>query len=67
MRAARYLDLRQQIHKKDSIINTVTLNAFLHNPDYSPSAPVMRSISDTYSLLLTDLNRAIGEAKDAKA
>lgn len=64
-KASRYLALRQQLHKKDSIVNTVTLNAFLHNPNYSPSPRDMRDISDTYATLLTDLNRAIGEAKDS--
>ncbi|KGN41867.1 hypothetical protein [Knoellia aerolata] len=63
MKAARYLDLRQQLNQRDSLINTVTLNAFLHSSTYQPSAPNMRTISDTYSVLLTDLNRAIGEAK----
>lgn len=65
MKASRYLGLRQQLNKKDSIVNTVTLNAFLHNPAYSPSAPDMRAISDTYSILLSDLNRAIRDAKDS--
>ena len=64
-KASRYLSIRQEIDKKDSLINTVTLNAFLHNPDYFPSATNMRTISDTYAVLLTDLNKAIGEAKDA--
>lgn len=63
MKAGRYLALRQQINQKDSLVNTVTLNAFLHSSTYFPSAPNMRAISDTYSVLLTDLNRAIGEAK----
>lgn len=64
MKAHRYLGLRQQINQRDSLVNTETLNAFLHSPTYLPSAPVMRSVSDTYSVLLSDLNRAIGEAKD---
>lgn len=64
MRATRYLNLRQQISQRDSLVNTETLNAFLHSSTYTPSAPAMRSISDTYSVLLNDLNRAIGEARD---
>jgi hypothetical protein len=64
-KASRYLGLRQQLNKKDSIVNTVTLNAFLHNPAYSPSAPDMRAISDTYSILLVDINGAIRDAKDS--
>lgn len=67
MRASRYLTLRQELNKKDSLINTVTLNAFLHDPHYVPSAPNMRDISDTYSVLLNDLNQAIGDAKDPSA
>lgn len=67
MKATRYLTLRQELHKRDSLINTVTLNAFLHDPHYVPSAPNMRDISDTYSVLLNDLNQAISEAKDPSA
>lgn len=63
-KAQRYLTLRQELNKKDSLINTETLNAFLHNPSYSPSAPAMRAISDAYSDFLTDLNARVGEAKD---
>lgn len=62
-KANRYLGLRQQLNQKDSLVNTVTLNAFLHNSSYHPSAPNMRAISDTYTVLLNDLNQAIGEAK----
>lgn len=61
-KASRYLALRQQLNQRDSIVDTVTLNAFLHSATYSPDARVLRDISDTYSVLLTDLNRAIGEA-----
>lgn len=64
-KARRYLDLRTQLAQKDSLVNTSTLNAFLHNPHYSPSAPDMRAISDKYSVMLSDLNRRIGEAKEA--
>lgn len=64
-KAERYLQLRQELNKKDSLINTLTLNAFLHNPNYSPSPPDMRAISDTYSVLLTDINGAIRDAKDS--
>ncbi|GAA1133109.1 hypothetical protein [Nocardioides aquiterrae] len=64
-KAARYLALRQEIGKKDSLVNTATLNAFLHSSTYMPSAPTMRTISDTYTTLLIDLNKAIGDAKDA--
>jgi hypothetical protein len=67
MKAQRYLGLRQQINQKDSLISTETLNAFLHSPTYVPSAPAMRTISDTYSVLLTDLNRVMGDARDADA
>lgn len=67
MKASRYLTLRQELNKRDSLINTVTLNAFLHDPHYVPSAPNMRDISDTYSVLLNDLNQAIGDAKDPSA
>jgi len=41
------------------------LNAFLHNPNYSPSPPDMRAISDVYSVLLTDINAAVRDARDA--
>lgn len=67
LKASRYLGLRQELNKKDSIINTVTLNAFLHDPHYMPSAPAMRTISDTYTVLLNDLNKAVAEAKDPLA
>lgn len=65
-KAQQYLNLRQEINKKDSIINTVTLNAFLHSPHYSPSGPTMRAISDTYTTLLNGVDQAISDAKESK-
>ncbi|MFB4280731.1 hypothetical protein ACBJ59_35960 [Nonomuraea sp. MTCD27] len=59
----RYKDIRNQVGAPDSIIGGSTLNAFLHNPNYFPTAVELRSIADKYVDFLKELDSAIGQAK----
>ncbi|MGW0192997.1 hypothetical protein [Nonomuraea sp. NPDC003201] len=59
----RYKDIRNQVGAPDSIIGGSTLNAFLHNPNYFPTAVELRSIADKYVDFLKELDAAIGQAK----
>ncbi|SCF33857.1 hypothetical protein [Micromonospora mirobrigensis] len=57
----RYKDVRNQIAARDSLISANTMNAFLHNANYFPSATELRSISDKYVGLLEDLDAEMGK------
>jgi len=59
----RYKDVRTQVSDKYSLISANTMNAFLHNAHYFPTATELRSISDKYVALLRDLDDAIGKVR----
>lgn len=59
----QYLDLRRQVSDANSLIGTTTLNAFLHRPNFFPTATEMRDISDKYQGFLEQLDAAIAATR----
>lgn len=62
-KADRYLPIRQALSDRNSPFAVRSLQAYLHNPLLHPDGASLRAISDNYTVLLRDLDDALGNTQ----